>query len=278
MSSDVIQIGSAKLIHGDCREILPFIQREISAFVFDPPYGIDYVHNGHGQSIHAAMGRRRNGREMARGCARNANKPIAGDRDTFDPTHVLQYHKPALMFGANHYAQHIPSGKLLDGKASGYGWFTWNKNPAGRGPADNFTDGEFGWANFSIKRNVLEYLWKGVACEKLLEENGERYHPTTKPQGVMLKCVQWIIAAHCYLRIDDPSDTQTLVVCDPYMGSGSTGVACATLGIPFIGIELDPDHFETACERLTRAHAQGKLFPATARAMASDTPIGARAP
>jgi DNA modification methylase len=53
----------------------------------------------------------------------------------------------------------------------------------------------------------------------------------------------------------------TGTVLDPYMGSGTTGVACLELGRRFIGIEIDPGHFATACARLTAAAAQGHLFP-----------------
>lgn len=49
-------------------------------------------------------------------------------------------------------------------------------------------------------------------------------------------------------------------VFDPYMGSGSTGVACAQLGYPFIGIERNPDWFDVAAERVSATYAQGRLF------------------
>jgi DNA modification methylase len=50
------------------------------------------------------------------------------------------------------------------------------------------------------------------------------------------------------------------VILDPFMGSGTTGVACARLGMPFVGIEVDPRHFETACRRVERAQRQGDLI------------------
>lgn len=49
-------------------------------------------------------------------------------------------------------------------------------------------------------------------------------------------------------------------VLDPFMGSGTTGVACANLGRAFIGIEIDPGYFDIACERVEMAQAQGRLF------------------
>lgn len=51
------------------------------------------------------------------------------------------------------------------------------------------------------------------------------------------------------------------VVCDPFMGTGSTGVACARHGRRFVGIELDRRYFDIACERISRAQAQGSLLP-----------------
>jgi DNA modification methylase len=49
-------------------------------------------------------------------------------------------------------------------------------------------------------------------------------------------------------------------VCDPFMGSGTTGVACANLGRKFIGIEIERKYFDIACERIAAAYAQGRLF------------------
>lgn len=50
------------------------------------------------------------------------------------------------------------------------------------------------------------------------------------------------------------------IICDPFMGSGTTGVACANLGRKFIGIEIDESYFQIACERIEAAYAQGRLF------------------
>ena len=49
-------------------------------------------------------------------------------------------------------------------------------------------------------------------------------------------------------------------ILDPFMGSGTTGVACAQLGRRFIGIEIDRGYFDIACERIAAAQAQGQLF------------------
>ena len=75
----------------------------------------------------------------------------------------------------------------------------------------------------------------------------ERDHPNEKPVELMQK----LVATHSNER-----DT----ILDPFMGSGTTGVACVRLGRRFVGIEMDLGHFETACRRITEATKQPDMF------------------
>lgn len=70
------------------------------------------------------------------------------------------------------------------------------------------------------------------------------HHPTEKPIGLMEKVISWTNG----------------IVCDPFMGSGTTGVAAVNMNRKFIGIERDPKYFEIACERIAAAQSQGRLF------------------
>jgi site-specific DNA-methyltransferase (adenine-specific) len=72
-----------------------------------------------------------------------------------------------------------------------------------------------------------------------------KHHITGKPSRLMVDL----------LRLVSPG----AVVLDPFMGSGSTGVACVRSGIGFIGIEIDPAHYETSLERIRAAHLQPPL-------------------
>jgi len=74
--------------------------------------------------------------------------------------------------------------------------------------------------------------------------SGNEHHSSEKPVDLMAQIVEW--TAGC--------------VVDPFMGSGSTGVACAKLGRPFIGIEIDPKYFDVACRRLEDATRQSDMF------------------
>jgi len=84
--------------------------------------------------------------------------------------------------------------------------------------------------------------------QSIAATNAERVgHPTQKPLRVMEWCLSFAPKAQ--------------TVCDPFMGSGTTGVACARMGRAFTGIEREPKYFDIACERIARAQAQGQLLP-----------------
>jgi DNA modification methylase len=109
-------------------------------------------------------------------------------------------------------------------------WLVWNK------PERNFTlaEAELAWTN---RDNVVR-----VIDSPRSEANRE--HPTQKPVAVMA------------FSVSKTSGT----VLDPFMGSGTTGVACVQLGRAFIGIEREPSYFDIACRRIADAYRQPRLF------------------
>jgi len=88
---------------------------------------------------------------------------------------------------------------------------------------------------------------RGVFRHAANAETGAKPHPSTKPLPLICELVS---------LFSEPGET----VLDPFMGSGTTGVACANLGRKFIGIEIEPKYFDIACERIERAYAQGDMF------------------
>ena len=68
-----------------------------------------------------------------------------------------------------------------------------------------------------------------------------------KPEALMVRLVEW---------------SGALSILDPFMGGGTTGVACAKLGRKFIGIEIEPKYFDIACRRIEQAYAQPDFFVA----------------
>ena len=117
-------------------------------------------------------------------------------------------------------------------------WLIWDKQNTG-----NFADCEMAWTNMKKPVRKIEWLWNGM----IRKGNDIRQHPTQKPVGVMEWCINQL-----------PENTETIL--DPFMGSGTTGVACVKLGRKFIGIELDEDYFDIACKRIEDAYKQPDLF------------------
>ena len=224
--SEIVTIGNATLHHADCRDVLPTLG-QIDALVSDPPYGIDFKHSG---SATRPVG--------MRAFVRSNAERIGGDDVAFDWATWAIYTKNVLLFGANHWHAQPTFGSLL----------CWDKS-IGIGPKDSFTDGEFMWTSQKTQRNVYRQLWKGICSSGEMRRNFVRVHVSQKPVELMRWCIE--------LFRDEPR-----TVFDPFMGSGSTGVACVQLGRAFVGIEFERKYFDIACERISRAHAQGQLFPA----------------
>lgn len=227
-------IGNATLYCGDCLEILPTL-KGIDAVVSDPPYGIGFQCGG--RNAHGNFP------------ASKKTKNIHGDDAPFDPTPLLEIvnavgideikrdTKPIVLWGADYYKSKLPDvGQML----------CWDKS-CGQGAAASFIDAEFAWMNRRNARCIYRHLWLGMlrAGETLID--GKRQHPMQKPVELMRWCLE---TARIGLG---------KTVLDPYMGSGTTGVACITSGRKFIGIEIDPDYFEMACRRIDKAQRQGRM-------------------
>jgi site-specific DNA-methyltransferase (adenine-specific) len=221
--AEIVTIGGATLYHGDCLEILPTLGK-VDAVVTDPPYGIalDTDNSRFSGGDTASIARRGNGRGSADGAA------IVGDGSPFDPSPLLSIGGDKIIWGWNNYPDRLPAGACL----------VWLKrNDAAFGSF--LSDAELAW--FSRGH--------GVYCRRDLSNNAianDRDHPTQKPVGLMEWCLGFVARAHTIL--------------DPFMGSGTTGVACANLGRNFIGIEIERKYFDIACERISAAYAQGRLF------------------
>jgi len=193
---------------------------KVDAVVTDPPYGMNWNTDS----------RRFSGGKTPETRGRGKDWPaVQGDDKPFDPLPWLDY-EIVILFGANHYAQRLPVGTTL----------VWIKRD-----------------KFGTFLSDAEIIWMkgghGVYCFRDFSMNGRganfpNYHPTLKPVSVM----EW-----CVSKSKAPADA---IILDPFMGSGTTGVACANLGRKFIGIEIEPKYFDIACERIEAAYAQGRLF------------------
>lgn len=116
------------------------------------------------------------------------------------------------------------------------GWLVWDKI------VRNFTSGvmEFAWSTLDQPIKAINISHGELATEG-------KVHPTQKPLPLMKWCIEQL-----------PTTCRTIL--DPFMGSGTTGVAAVKLGRKFIGVEIEPKYFDIACRRIEEATKQKDLF------------------
>lgn len=212
MNEPVI-IGNATLYLGDCRDILPMLDK-VDAVVTDPPYGMNFQSN-HRKEKHLK---------------------IADDHD-----------ESLLLWACNLRASHskyvfcrwdnlwsVPKPKSL---------ITWVK--------DNHSMGDLKHEHGRQTEVALFYAEEGHFFPNgrpndvvKAARTGNGFHPTEKPVGLMSVVCSWTNG----------------IILDPFMGSGTTGVAAVQMGRNFIGIEREPKYFDIACKRIDDAQRQGDMF------------------
>ena len=180
------------------------------ALITDPPYGIGFAHGGGGGCLAEST--------------RFAGDAIMGDDKPFDPSRWLGYGIVAL-WGANHYASKLPDCAC---------WLVWDKRD---GVCSNDqADCELAWTNLRSPARLKRHLWNGMLKDS--ERGEQRVHPMQKPVVLMAWAME-----QCKVPIG-------ATVLDPYMGSGTTGLACLRTGRNYVGIERDARHYKTACDRI----------------------------
>ena len=147
------------------------------------------------------------------------------ERDLIDM--VVAAGDRAILWGGNYFD--LPPSR---------GWLLWDKGAGFKGRS--YAEAEMAWT--SMDANVRIFQWDPLARG---DYRGKE-HPTQKPIALM----EW-----CITQAGNPQS-----VVDPFMGSGSTGIACQGLSVQFIGIEREPKYFDIACRRIEDAQRQGRLI------------------
>ena len=218
-----VVIGTATLYLGDCLEILPsFPTVGVGSCITDPPYGISYE-SGHATERLWAAG------------STIANDGGIQTRDAM--LALLRPDMPVLCFGSWRAPRPAGTRQVL----------IWDKGGAlGMGALD------IPWKPDHEEIYVLGHGFIGSRDSgsvlrhppvQSMAKNG-RVHPTEKPVGLLQRLVAKVPG----------------LICDPFMGSGSTGVACANVQRPFVGIECEREYFDIACERIDNAQRQSRLI------------------
>lgn len=217
-------IGSCELYLGDCLDVMPTLGK-VDAVVTDPPYGIGYggLLKGKGDGKGGAD---KNGWKSHGVPEWDAVRP---PKEAFDL--ILSIGSEFVIWGGNYFTDYLTPSMQ---------WLIWDKMQRGFSLADC----EMAWTGKNKAARIFSYA---RGNESGFAPRGADYpnaHPTQKPVGVMKWCAEFTSGT----------------ILDPFMGSGTTGVACVKLGRKFIGIELNEQYFDIACKRIEKAYAQPDFF------------------
>ena len=214
------EFGGVRLYRGDCLDVLPSLTG-VDAVITDPPYGIALTSHG----------------TLFRGM-----KPIAGDGDQSVGLAVLE------ACGSRGWPVAAFSDPDLPWPFECRQRLVWDKGPAVGIGGDRATCWKFTWELLQVGKFKTVHGGRDEAVLRFpVTSKDFKDHPAAKPVSLMRYLVR---------KLTLPGGT----VLDPFMGSGSTGVACLKEGRQFIGCELDPTHYATALKRLRHADGAGSLF------------------
>jgi hypothetical protein len=237
---DLFELGRHRLLCGDSKnadDIARVMRGEQGALVLtDPPYGINIVKVGGdgGKPSGRATGRLRGKGPAPFGGVKNKGRdgrwvdanqyyPIHGDNQPFDPTPLLGLAEAQILFGANYFASRLPDGKA---------WIVWDKDATGM-----FSECELAWTSLTGRLRLYRHVWSGLRrAGSRDDELAKRVHPTQKPVGLFASI------------LTDFSASGDVIV-DPYLGSGSTVIACEQLNRACRGLEIEPHYCQIIIDR-----------------------------
>jgi DNA modification methylase len=225
--AEKVVIGDAILYRGDCLEIMPTLPK-VDAVITDPPYGISLIPP---RGLTEAIAN--DGRSDAQAIWA-AFVPLALERSKDDSAHLFW----------SGWSE-VWTKQVLERHATVKSCVVWAKNMWGIGYYTR-PQHEMAWyvhkGRPPLPAEADSDLWQ---CQKVQAP----IHSCEKPVALLARSI----------RLCDHSGSGTVL--DPFMGSGTTGVACAQLGRKFIGIEIEPKYFDIACKRIEDAQRQAPLIP-----------------
>ena len=211
---------------GRVEDVLATIDpRTVALLSADVPYGVNE------QTKRKSKGR---GNDNGRGNAKWTGRdfaPVEGDNKPFDPSQLLAFGRPSVLWGANHYASRLPDSSA---------WIVWDKRDGDR-HNDN-SDTELAWTNLGGPMRIFRHLWMGLV--RASEAGDPSLAPTQKPVALFSWLFSWRTK---------PGD----LIVTPYAGSGPDVLAARNLGRRIIAIECVEAYCEVIKQRLVKA----PIFP-----------------
>jgi len=234
-----VTIGNATLYLGDCREILPTLPK-VDAVITDPPYSAR-THAGHDASAKGHLGAGNDGSERSQlGYCALSHEDAKQIAELF-----VARCDAWIVWMTDHTLAPTISSALSD-----LGRYVFAPLPF-YAPGSRVRlcgDGPSSWTDWIIVcRTAAQSRW-GTLPGGYQASTGwnDKQHMGGKPTALMVRLVG--------------DYSREGIILDPFMGSGTTGVAAVQFGRKFIGIEIEPKYFDIACERIENAQRQQKLF------------------
>ena len=191
----------------------------VNLVITDPPYGI------HEMAYRKNRSRTRLTKTVDYGkfdWARNIP-----EKKYFDE--IKRISENQIIFGGNYFVEYLYNSRC---------WIVWDKQMTG-----NFAECELAWTSFNQSVKKYTVMWNGMIR---VEKEYKRQHPTKKP-------------IRLFTQILDDFSKENDLICDPYLGSGTTAIACERLNRCWIGIEISKEYCDIAVDRIKKETAQYKL-------------------
>ena len=230
ITSEYIDNKMNKIHNMDCLEFMKQVPDDYFDLVLtDPPYGININKMNYVTSGAVKVG----------GAFRNdySNHNTEWDnkipsKDIFDE--IKRVSKNQIIFGGNYFTQ------ALEPTSS---WIIWDKRVEDK-YSNDFADCEMAWTSYKKPAKIYRFLYSGM-IQQDMKNKDKRFHPTQKPSKL-------------FENILRDYKTDDCKIFDPFMGSGTTAIACKSLGLDWCGCELESDYVAIANKRLEAV--QGSLF------------------
>jgi site-specific DNA-methyltransferase (adenine-specific) len=220
-------IGDATLYFGDCLEVLPTLPKAAAVVITDPPYGIAYQSN-------AGVG--------------SGTAPITNDGARLSLRlyrRVIPLLTPMPVLWCTRWDAWPDVYDIFGAAMKVNGLLVWDKGQPGMGDLNHWGPSYELIASCGPVRTIGSRDCSVLRFNTVPSAN--RNHPTEKPSALFDYLIQ---------KVTHPGAT----VIDPFMGSGTTGVAAIAAGRSFVGCEIDQAYFSTACRRIEQAYRQRPLF------------------
>lgn len=228
MTKDLMQEKMNKIHNVDCLEFMKQVPDDYFDLVLtDPPYGIDIGKMNYTNNMNGGVAKRNDYKDHNK----DWDKEIPSN-DIF--SEIIRVSKNQIIFGGNYFTE------VLEPTSS---WLIWDKRVEDK-YSNDFADCEMAWTSYKKPAKIYRFLYSGM-IQQDMKNKDKRFHPSQKPSELFKNI------ARDYTEDD-------YKVFDPFMGSGTTAVACQSLGLEWCGCELEEDYCNIARKRLEKV--QGSLF------------------